>query len=146
MNIMSRNGWTLTTSTGHCQRVVGACPRCGATSGYWYYRKQHPSNGGWTYKAYCPECGWSSRLLPTVDKARGGTAAQATNRLNVLKRDGNRCVICGDTKRLEVHHIIPVSVDSSLAMETGNMVCLCHACHEKAHTTDRIIRQLVNPR
>lgn len=42
------------------------------------------------------------------------------------------CAWCGRTKRLEVHHVIPVSVDPDQAGNKGNMLMLCRkpACHQ----------------
>jgi len=39
------------------------------------------------------------------------------------------CAWCGATKRLEVHHIIPVSVAPAKAADTTNMIVLCRSCH-----------------
>ena len=37
------------------------------------------------------------------------------------------CYACGGTKKCQVHHIIPVSVDQSLELEPSNLVTLCRA-------------------
>jgi len=36
-----------------------------------------------------------------------------------------RCAVCESKKKLEVHHIIPFSVDPSLELEDSNLVTLC---------------------
>lgn len=36
------------------------------------------------------------------------------------------------TEGLEVHHIIPIAEDESLALDAGNMITLCRNCHELA--------------
>jgi hypothetical protein len=48
-------------------------------------------------------------------------------RARVLARDGNRCVQCGSTERLQVDHIVEAQdqVDDSI----HNLQTLCHACH-----------------
>ena len=49
-----------------------------------------------------------------------------------------RCVVCGDSGNgengsLESHHIIPQSVDDSLALRLDNGICLCKKCHSMIH-------------
>jgi len=42
----------------------------------------------------------------------------------------NCCAACGSQKNLEVHHIIPVHLDSSLELEPDNLITLCSkSCH-----------------
>jgi len=50
-------------------------------------------------------------------------------RLCVLKRDGNRCVMCERTTQLHVHHIKPVSVKPNHSLD--NLQTLCVYCHAK---------------
>ena len=41
-----------------------------------------------------------------------------------------RCAACGKDKKLQVHHIIPVSVDSSKELDYNNLITLCASpCH-----------------
>jgi len=53
------------------------------------------------------------------------------NRAKALRRDGNKCRICGSTEKLECHHIRPRSlgVDHSL----HNLATVCSACHHDLH-------------
>jgi len=46
----------------------------------------------------------------------------------VRERDGS-CVRCGSTRQLTAHHMIPVRVDPSLALDADNCVTLCRRCH-----------------
>jgi 5-methylcytosine-specific restriction protein A len=40
------------------------------------------------------------------------------------------CAACGRKDSLEVHHIVPVSVDSSKELELDNLITLCRtSCH-----------------
>jgi hypothetical protein len=50
-------------------------------------------------------------------------------RVQVRRRDGNKCRICGNTERLSVHHIIPwrLTHDNSFS----NLITLCGTCHPK---------------
>ena len=55
-------------------------------------------------------------------------------RLKALERDGHKCVICGSTERINVHHIISRSV-KELRHDLDNAICVC-ALH---HMFDRYI-------
>jgi len=39
------------------------------------------------------------------------------------------CQACGSNKNLEVHHIIPVSVDETKELDSNNLITLCKTCH-----------------
>lgn len=67
-------------------------------------------------------------------------------RQKVLRRDGYMCRRCRRYGRrreaTEVHHIKHVDEHPELAYDPGNVVSLCHACHnaqhpEKAETMNR---------
>lgn len=55
----------------------------------------------------------------------------------VLERDGKKCVFCGATEKLCVHHIIPFSKSSALSLDTTNGQTLCETCHEGIHGKQR---------
>ncbi len=38
-----------------------------------------------------------------------------------------RCAVCGSTKKLEVHHIIPVHIDASKELDPNNLITLCES-------------------
>lgn len=47
------------------------------------------------------------------------------------------CEVCRDKKKLvyeglSVHHITPLSEDTSIGYEDTNLICLCSQCHELA--------------
>ena len=50
-------------------------------------------------------------------------------RFQILKRDGERCKICGSTKNLEIDHIYPISKGGKTTMD--NLQTLCHNCNVK---------------
>lgn len=52
-------------------------------------------------------------------------------RVEVLRRDGWKCVQCGARGRLEVDHVQPVRDYPEGAFEPGNLQCLCPACHTR---------------
>jgi 5-methylcytosine-specific restriction endonuclease McrA len=52
-------------------------------------------------------------------------------REEVLKRDGYRCVRCGSTEELHVHHILERRKGGEHKL--GNLITLCRRCHQKEH-------------
>ena len=50
-------------------------------------------------------------------------------RKECLQRDNHKCRLCDATTKLQVHHIIPISENRSLAWEVWNGVTLCRQCH-----------------
>jgi 5-methylcytosine-specific restriction endonuclease McrA len=58
-------------------------------------------------------------------------------REKVLKRDNNKCRICGAKENLTVHHIRSISScikkrKEHLIRDKNNLVTLCETCHHKA--------------
>lgn len=51
-----------------------------------------------------------------------------TLRNNFLKKNG-KCIACGTNNNLQVHHMIPVSVDASKELSENNLCTLCETCH-----------------
>jgi len=47
-------------------------------------------------------------------------------RAAVRRRDGNRCVVCGATTRLEVHHVVPARLGGDDSMDNLVTVCVLH--------------------
>lgn len=52
----------------------------------------------------------------------------------VFLRDGNRCVLCGSTEKLQADHIKPFSTFKELRYEVSNGRVLCTECHKKTPT------------
>lgn len=52
-------------------------------------------------------------------------------RLKALERDGWACVRCGERRRLEVDHILPVRTHPDLSYALDNLQCLCGRCHAR---------------
>lgn len=48
----------------------------------------------------------------------------------VYARD-RKCKMCGSKEKLEVHHIEPFSQCPLLVMDIGNVILLCHKCHNR---------------
>lgn len=53
-------------------------------------------------------------------------------RESALERDNHRCVNCSSTKKLEVHHIVPVEVGGT--NRVSNLCTLCSSCHRSIHS------------
>lgn len=51
----------------------------------------------------------------------------------VKKRDGFKCVQCGSSERLNVHHIEMYSEKIEPRIKLKNGVTLCYNCHSKIH-------------
>lgn len=54
----------------------------------------------------------------------------------ILKRDQRTCVLCGDKKWIQVHHITRWADDKAKRYDLQNGVCLCIPCHLKHHGSD----------
>jgi len=51
----------------------------------------------------------------------------------VSERDGHKCILCGSTDALEVHHIKSYQEFPELRYVLSNGQLLCHDCHVKTH-------------
>lgn len=51
----------------------------------------------------------------------------------VKTRDGKKCVECGSTEGLHLHHIKAWSSHPELRFDEDNIITLCSQCHKKAH-------------
>lgn len=54
-------------------------------------------------------------------------------RTKVLERDGHKCVECGSSERLEVHHIAHWSEFPEARIDVNNGTTLCNGCHAGEH-------------
>lgn len=50
----------------------------------------------------------------------------------VLKRDDNKCVVCGNTKMLQIHHESYKHVGRELK-HLDDLLTLCSKCHKEHH-------------
>ena len=77
-------------------------------------------------------------LLQTIHAKCSGTKYATKN------RDGFKCVLCGSTKKLNSHHIIPIHENKELANDPNNIITLCTFCHyTKAHITTKSVCPIV---
>lgn len=63
-------------------------------------------------------------------------------RIKILIRDKYRCKICNANKKLEIHHIIPVSIKEELALDVNNLICLCINCHRRLRYKELVFSSL----
>ena len=71
-----------------------------------------------------------------TQKVRQSSAYQKFRKA-VLKRDKNKCVFCGETEKLCVHHVIPMQSGTGLAVDVLNGQTLCENCHRSVHGKKR---------
>lgn len=71
-------------------------------------------------------------------KYKGKNSAERQKRLKLfkLKQAGEIkrpkiCATCGDTKNIEIHHIVPIALGGN--NEYFNLIYMCHDCHIKLH-------------
>ena len=72
--------------------------------------------------------------LPKTNNRMLDNPNYAAWRQSVLKRDGFKCVVCGDDEHLEAHHMYGYTENPELAVEVTNGVTLCRWCHKKYHS------------
>ena len=100
------------------------CLHCG--------RHYHAGTG---VRGRCGDCGRAyDRALSRQKRARRArNSAQWQNaRAAAKQRDGARCVHCGATEGLQVHHVVRLE-DGGAAFELNNLVTLCVGCHGEQH-------------
>jgi uncharacterized protein YozE (UPF0346 family) len=71
----------------------------------------------------------------TANRKYGRSPISNSKRYDVLRRDNFQCVLCGASGRdakLEIDHIVPVSLGGS--DDTGNLRCLCCKCNRGKHS------------
>lgn len=64
--------------------------------------------------------------------------------ISIKRMFDQRCAICSDTKKLHVHHIVPVSVQPKLTYDLNNGVLLCKRCHvgkDNLTNVHRVLRE-----
>jgi len=77
-----------------------------------------------------------------LDKSVRSSAEYRKFRAGVLKRDKNKCVFCGETELLCVHHIVPFTKNNALAMDVSNGQTLCESCHAGVHGKPQFKRRV----
>lgn len=73
---------------------------------------------------------WRGGITKETQRGRGGKRYKEWQRA-VFTRDGNKCVWCGGSERLEADHIKRWSTNPELRYELSNGRTLCMKCHNK---------------
>ena len=76
-----------------------------------------------------------SPIRPKFQRLRLDPMSYDTLRLQVLRRDGWRCQLCGVMANLEVHHQKYRSRAGDDSEE--NLITLCVSCHVEVHSQRR---------
>lgn len=64
----------------------------------------------------------------------------------IKKLDGDKCVFCGSTDKLEAHHIMQRATNPDSETDLENGITLCHRCHYTAHDSNYTANGLRGPR
>lgn len=62
--------------------------------------------------------------------------------VEVKRLFGQHCAMCGASRRLHAHHIIPKSLAPELVYDLNNGVALCHHCHDGKDNPQNVHRLL----
>lgn len=54
--------------------------------------------------------------------------------LQIMKRDGFKCALCGSKHNLQVHHIEYIKGKKAWEHPTSVLITLCEDCHKKVHS------------
>lgn len=116
------------------QKIITKCNECGIIL--------HILN-----KRYC--CGHDYLLGDEIvivhnrkkNKKKYRRKIEEETRINVLKRDKEKCVICGNNSRLHIHHKIPVSDGGTDDLD--NLETLCDLCHAEKHRGQPIYNLMI---
>lgn len=99
----------------------------------------------------CPLKPVRNKRLTKFDKFRSGREWQC-KRAAIARRDLHLCRVCFQSgiynSNIEVHHIVPLSVDYSKRLDSDNLISLCHKHHEAAEAgviTAEELRRYIPP-
>lgn len=122
---------------GNEKYVIVSALLSGDTTSCGCYKKQRINEAYSEYrisKGYKP----NEHITPIVLAARAQAVSTGINK-QILSRDEFKCQLCNNvnttTNPLQVHHIIPISVQLENHANPSNLITLCSTCHlEKAHS------------
>lgn len=84
-------------------------------------------------KHFYSDDNWYKYKIKKLEIERRDVGKLYKLRLIVLERDHYKCMLCGSNKKLEMHHIDPVSTYPEKAYEELNCITLCEKCHWNFH-------------
>lgn len=88
----------------------------------------------------------------TDHKMKSRSKRQSQNQERMLKRKmianigEQRCQYCGNADKLEMHHLLSVKEHPELALESSNIMFVCHSCHIKIHADPFLWVRLIEER
>lgn len=121
--------------------VTLTCRQCGGS----FYRKNYQREWSQERGPFCGmQCygSWQrehtrGEASPTWGKESNPSGRSSgrweRNRLAALARDGHRCVECGTTAPLHVHHVVPWEAGQADPHALDNLVTLCVLHHRREH-------------
>lgn len=68
-----------------------------------------------------------------LEKTKRDSISYSKWRRHIKVRDGERCVKCGSTEELHVHHRMRYSEHIFARLRKDNGIVLCKDCHAKEH-------------
>lgn len=99
-----------------------ACERCGVEFSF------PPSRLKFGNPRFCSQsCAGNMKKWQNERFTRIKTNSWKKIRASIIKRDGNKCMKCGKTKMLTVHHIVKWSISKDDS--PSNLITLCRSCH-----------------
>ncbi len=84
----------------------------------------------------CPAARFGER--GSVEQDERDAAVSPKMRDAVLARDGHRCLVCGATRHITVHHLDSLADGGKTVME--RLAALCRACHGEVHEQEMLLR------
>lgn len=63
---------------------------------------------------------------------------QGKHKHAILTKHNHTCDKCGSKENLEIDHIVPISVDETLAFDMSNLQVLCSVCHRAKSTRESV--------
>ena len=76
----------------------------------------------------CKDCGRAYDQRHSVERRTRNSAKWQQARAAARQRDGERCMNCGSSERLQVHHIVPLA-EGGEKFALSNLTTLCSDCH-----------------
>ena len=102
------------------QRLMRYCARCG------HEQQTEHANANFT-NWVCDSCKldhYRKHVVPMRSKS-------LAIRRRIVNERGNKCEVCGESGKVNMHHIKPLSAGGDNS--DGNLILLCKTCHKKAH-------------
>ena len=130
VNALRAQGKTVIFTKPITRKVPAPCRACGSTRFFFVVDAKDA-----ICEPFCMDCGEPQPAPQKIHRAKFKRSGVKTKSwaIAVRERYNNECALCGRKTNLEVHHIVPFSVDPSIRYEVNNGILLCHECHMLAH-------------